>query len=145
LPFASFSFCRPPSFASIFVVVLLFSVFFLTSFSLVSSFCHSFFYIFLPSFTAYFNLSFCSNPPSRHHFVLFRNKISERYQIPWTSNRNVCRSTSPLRSPLLSSTLQSTDVHNTDGITKGVTQSPSRRELRPGTFCASLARFRFLK
>lgn len=111
--FSHFLSSGPLLLLSFFIVVFLLSVFFLTSFSLFPLFCHFFFYIHLPSFTAYFNLSFCSYPlpSSGNHFAIFRNRINERYQIFWTSNRHFCRNTSPLQSPWLYSTLQTEYGH----------------------------------
>jgi hypothetical protein len=40
---------------------------------------------------------------------------------------------------------QSTDVHDTSGITKGDTQRPSGNDLRPGSFCPSFNTLPFLK
>jgi hypothetical protein len=131
-----------------FVVVLFLSVFFLTSFSLVSSFCHSFFYTFLPPFTAYFYSSFCSSPPSRNHFAVFETElmrdIKYRGQVIGTFVEVHVRYKA-LCIPVHYSYRQSTDVHDISGITKGDTQRPSGNELRPGSFCAGFSTLAFLK
>ena len=129
--------------------LLLFSLccFFLySSLPLVSSFCHSFFCIFLPSFTAYFNLSFCSNPLHGITLLFFDTKLMR--DIKYRGQAIDTFVAVQVRCKALCIPVhykQNTDVHDTSGITKGGTQLPSGNELRPGSFCPSFSTLPFLK
>jgi len=130
--------------------LLLFSLscclFLYSSLPLVSSFCHSFFYIFLPSFTAYFNLSFCSNllqgiillffDTKLMRYIKYRGQVIDTFVEAQVRCKALCI---PVRYR------QNTDVHDTSGITKSGTQLPSGNELRPGSFCPSFSTLPFLK